>query len=387
VSQKATQESDPVKIVLSDSFYEIILHKRAQDNERLIAQGLPPRTDAICYISESEAEILAQAEAARHSTQAADRNAPPALPRPSRGLRAAAKAKVAERAASIPNFQRHSRKCQICRSPFVDDIEQLYLQWQAVDLICRFFRLADTDTLYRHARAAGLDVLRRQNSRWVVEQFIEQWRTVKITSSTVIRSIRALSCLDEKGRWTDPPRTHILVRGTDPQAPELALPEMESGGPLPPSTAQPEPCCLPRSASLASGHRTVASSSSTERSEPSPPRVGKIEEDAAFPHSFEQREPRHGGSAAFCAKETEENGAMPPSSERSEPYENGSGLPCPGAVSTTDCSENRTVVASSSTEQCEPKKKKPAKSLPGTGALHRHKTKNVSDPNRVSTGN
>src|SRR6185437_9581005 len=176
--------------------------------------------DETPFISQSQAKAQAEAEAKQRASQAAQKTAANlAPPPPTRGpLCRAAKAKVAERTAAIPGFDRHSRKCQICRSPYVDYIEQLYLQWEEVDLICRYFQLADADTVYRHARAAGLDVLRRQNSRWVVEQFIEQWRFVKITSSTVIRSIRALSCLDEKGRWTDPPSTHILVRGNDASA-------------------------------------------------------------------------------------------------------------------------------------------------------------------------
>src|SRR6185437_3030244 len=171
------------------------------------------------------------------------------------------------------------------------------------------------------------------------------WRTVKVTSSTVIRSIRALSCLDEKGRWTDPPSTHILVRGNDASAADAR--SSDSGLPEPGVTSTtdireaspPAVSACEVGGSLATSHSPalglpavageVEGSPSTERSEPSPPRVGKIEEDAAFPHSFEQREPRHGGSAAFCAKETEENGAMPPSSPapRVEKIEEDGALP------------------------------------------------------------
>ncbi|MGH9727037.1 MAG: hypothetical protein ACRD4V_00410, partial [Candidatus Acidiferrales bacterium] len=38
---------------------------------------------------------------------------------------------------------------------------------------------------------------------------------VKVNASNILHSIRALSCLDDQSRWTDPPRTHILVRGQD----------------------------------------------------------------------------------------------------------------------------------------------------------------------------
>ncbi|MHB8755995.1 MAG: hypothetical protein ACYC92_13725 [Candidatus Acidiferrales bacterium] len=210
-----SRNQSPVEIVVSDSLYEILAKRRADHNARLAADGLPPATDDFPFITQTQAQAEAQARQRTPQSTAAS----PAPPPPTRGpLCRAAKAKVAERNAAIPGFERHSRKCQICRSPYVDYIEQLYLQWERVDLIRRYFQLADPDTLYRHARAAGLDVLRRQNSRWVIEQFIEQWRTVKITSSTVIRSIRALSCLDEKGRWTDLPKTHIFLRGPDASA-------------------------------------------------------------------------------------------------------------------------------------------------------------------------
>lgn len=220
MSRNQSRNQSPVQIVLSDSFYESVQKRHADRNAKLAADGLPPADDESPFISESQAKAQAEAEAKQRASKAAQKAAASlAPPPPTRGpLCRAAKAKVAERIAAIPGFERHSRKCQICRSPYVDYIEEVYLQWEEVDLICRYFQLADADTVYRHARAAGLDVLRRQNSRWVVEQFIEQWRTVKITSSTVIRSIRALSCLDEKGRWTDLPKTHIFLRGPDASA-------------------------------------------------------------------------------------------------------------------------------------------------------------------------
>jgi hypothetical protein len=223
-----SQNHRPVQIVLDDSLYQAIASRRSAHNAELVAQGLPPAPDRSSLISESQAKAEQTQDEAR---RAASKSEPPALPRPSRGLRSAAKAKAADRNSSIPDFERHSRKCQICRNPYVDIIETAYLQWNRTDLICRYFRIDDSDTLYRHVRAAGLDVLRRQNVRVVVENFIEHWQGVKITAPTILRSIRALSCLDEKGRWTDPPstRTHILLRGNDgyPSAdPSASLPEM-----------------------------------------------------------------------------------------------------------------------------------------------------------------
>src|SRR5215472_6258023 len=85
----------PPKIIVSDSFYEILLHKRAQTNERLVSEGLPPRTDEISYISESEAKILAEAQAKRRATAAAGEN-------PSGRLTRAARLKIVARSLSNP---------------------------------------------------------------------------------------------------------------------------------------------------------------------------------------------------------------------------------------------------------------------------------------------
>jgi hypothetical protein len=268
-------QNPPVKPVLTDGFFDVILHNRAQDNERLAAQGLPPRTDELWCISESDARVLAADEAKRRADQAAALVAPPP---PTRGpLCRAAKAKVAERNASIPGFERHSRKCQICRHPYFDSIEESYLNWDNVALICRYFQLADTDTLYRHARAAELDVLRRQNVRVVVERFIEQAAGAKVTVTSTLRSIRALSCLDDKGRWTDLPKTHILRRGPDAspaashddaRSSDTGLPEegLTSSTDLPPSGHDGSAASYPTSSS--ENESSVVSHPSTERSEP-----------------------------------------------------------------------------------------------------------------------
>ena len=275
-----SRNQSPVEIVVSDSLYEILAKRRADRNARLAADGLPPANDDFPFIPQAQAE----AEAKQRTPQSTA--ASPAPPPPTRGpLCRAAKAKVAERNAAIPGFERHSRKCQICRSPYVDYIEQLYLQWERVDLVCRYFQLADPDTLYRHARAAGLDVLRRQNSRWVIEQFIEQWRTVKITSSTVIRSIRALSCLDEKGRWTDLPKTHIFLRGPDSSAADAR--SSDSGLPESGVTSTTD---IREASPAAVSEGEVEGSLATSHS----PALGEVEGSP----STEQREPHDENSSA-----------------------------------------------------------------------------------------
>ncbi len=178
----------PVQIVAEPALAEILATRRADRNAALIAAGQPPLQDESPFVSSSEVAEQ-QASAAARKTR----------------LTAAAKAKIAARAEANPFFARHSRKCLICRHPDVDAIEQIYLNWFSARAIADYFRFHDLDVVYRHAAAAGLDVLRRQNVRSVLERFIEEWRHVKITSSAIIRSIRALSCVDERGHWTDLP--------------------------------------------------------------------------------------------------------------------------------------------------------------------------------------
>ena len=122
------------------------------------------------------------------------------------------------RRASIPGFVRHSRKCKICHNHRVVEIEECYINWTSAHWIQEVFRIKSQDSIYRHARAAGLDAVRRQNVRVAVEKLIEEVDHVTVTSATILRAVRALSCLDDKGRWTDPPSTHIVLTAKDSPA-------------------------------------------------------------------------------------------------------------------------------------------------------------------------
>ncbi len=297
-------QNPPVRLVISDEFYEAVAKRNAGINADRAAKGLPSIPWEPSYISESQARAE-DAQREKRASNPANLAPPPSA----RGrLTRAAKAKVAERNASIPGFERHSRKCQICRSPYVDLIEQVYLQWERVEVICRYFQLADTDTVYRHARAAGLDVLRRQNSRWVIEQFIEQWRSVKISSATVIRSIRALSCLDDKGRWTDLPKTHIFMRRNDLSAASQSV-DVQEDGDLPPSTGKPIGATTASDTSIPeAGSDDV--SFSFERSEPYCGRDSGLPREIAT-SSKSSKLPKMGRGMVLA-----------PSTERSESHEN-----------------------------------------------------------------
>ncbi|MGH9865577.1 MAG: hypothetical protein ACRD4H_09215 [Candidatus Acidiferrales bacterium] len=195
------------KLPVCLELYELLAARRVAENERLAAQGLPPTDREFPFISSDEIELQQKHRAAQ--------NAQPFAKPTSNRLTAVAKAKILARKESIPGFERHSRKCQICRHPAVDAIEEVYINWYPASDICRYFGFDDPDILYRHAHAAGLDELRRQNMRIVPERLIENWTKVKVTVGGILRSIRALSCLDEKGRWNDLPSTHIILSKKD----------------------------------------------------------------------------------------------------------------------------------------------------------------------------
>lgn len=133
--------------------------------------------------------------------------------------RSGPRTKLKVRRYSVPNFERHSRKCQICHHEDIDAIEEAFVNWTSAHKIMRVFKIDADDAIYRHARATGLDVARRQNVRFAVEKVVEHVDHVTITSSSILRAVRALSCLNERGQWTELPSTHIIVASAQPGFP------------------------------------------------------------------------------------------------------------------------------------------------------------------------
>ena len=191
-----------VQIVVDPALADVLASRRQSRNAERIAAGQPPVQDESPFISSADFE----------KKQETARTAPKAY---RNRISAAAKAKIDARCKSIPGFERHSRKCQICHSRDVEDIEEWYINWSSAHWIALSFKVGLEDVVYRHARAAGLDVLRRQNARMVVEKLMEQVDQVTVTSSTILRAARALSCMNDQGRWTDPPSTHIVLTSKD----------------------------------------------------------------------------------------------------------------------------------------------------------------------------
>ncbi len=110
--------------------------------------------------------------------------------------------------AIAPDPNRHSRKCSVCNHPERDAIEEEFLHWRSPHAIGAHYDI-HKKAIYRHAHAMGLFAQRRGNVRAVLEHIIEQAEHAPVTGQTIINAVRALTCLQDDGRWVEPPRRVI----------------------------------------------------------------------------------------------------------------------------------------------------------------------------------
>src|SRR5690348_9716964 len=115
-------------------------------------------------------------------------------------------AKLALRLQSIPDFDRHSRKCQICSHPDIDEIEDQFINWTTAEQILKTFKIKGESTIFRHARATGLDLRRRENLAVVLEKVLQEIDNAEMpTVSEILRAARTLARLNARGQWLFPP--------------------------------------------------------------------------------------------------------------------------------------------------------------------------------------
>jgi hypothetical protein len=117
---------------------------------------------------------------------------------------------------------RHRRKCQVCRHPEREQIEQEYRDWFRPTQISRRYNIDDS-ALHRHFHAVGLISARRQNLRYVVERIIEQGAEEPISGDTIIRAVRAMCCLQDDNTWVEPVR-NVVYQREEPQHEEVLDP-------------------------------------------------------------------------------------------------------------------------------------------------------------------
>ncbi len=133
---------------------------------------------------------------------------------------------------------RHTRKCRVCKHPQRDAIEQDFLRWRNPHDIVDAYGLPHYSAIYRHARALGLTARRNENFRSILDMLVERAAEAKVTGNTVIRAIRAYSCLNDKGHWTDLPTRviHESVRKSSAKAAATAA----APSPAPEDETEPE---------------------------------------------------------------------------------------------------------------------------------------------------
>src|SRR5580704_4204990 len=124
-------------------------------------------------------------------------------------------------------FDYHSRKCVICRHPDRATIKEEFVHWGGVWDIAQIYQLGNCVSFYRHAHATGLALRRRENLHSVLDIFLEKARGANMSGDSILRAIRAYSCVDSMGRWVDPPTQmnySIATVSGQPGAPAVAAP-------------------------------------------------------------------------------------------------------------------------------------------------------------------
>ncbi len=121
------------------------------------------------------------------------------------------------------NALRHSRKCRICNHPRREDIESDYLTWLDPAQLAYHYHIRSDSSIYRHARAVGLDKKRRQNIRGALEAILQRAHSATITANGVVSAVRAYASLDDRFGWVEPTRhmviTHVnSVESASPQS-------------------------------------------------------------------------------------------------------------------------------------------------------------------------
>jgi hypothetical protein len=109
---------------------------------------------------------------------------------------------------------RHQRKCRICNHEHRRTIESRFLFWESARSIVKEFGLGHRSLLYRHAIATGLLHQRRENFTSVLDSMVEQCESAPVTAASILRAIRAYSCLKAHGRWVDPPKRRTVSPAT-----------------------------------------------------------------------------------------------------------------------------------------------------------------------------
>jgi len=190
-------QDESYQIILSPEFAAAIASRDEARNADRIAAGLPPIQHKSPFTTRAQIE-KEEKNARRREKRARAHDT------------AAAKAQIAARCQSNPSFERHARKCAICKHPDCDSIESDFVSWRSETTIALNYQLPSRSSVYRHATAANLLERRRANLRGVCERIIEHVDQAPPSGMAVLRALRIYSQITEDGHWVEPPK-HSLV--------------------------------------------------------------------------------------------------------------------------------------------------------------------------------
>jgi hypothetical protein len=144
---------------------------------------------------------------------------------------------------------RHVRKCCVCHHQFREEIEEFFVDWELPYDIAIDFKVP-LRALYRHAHAVGLVALRQGNIRAVLDRILERSQRVDLNGDTIIRAVRAYTCLGRDNKWTEPPTQ--VIYSTPPR-----FAEVSGSNPTEPTPARSRSPRAPRSRKSSGRKRRV----------------------------------------------------------------------------------------------------------------------------------
>jgi hypothetical protein len=99
-------------------------------------------------------------------------------------------------------LNRHKGQCTICSHERCMEIEAAFVAWESPEKIATEFGLGHRTTVYRHAKAVGLNLKRQQNIRVPLERIIERASepTLQVTGATVVQAIAVYGKLNAQGQ-------------------------------------------------------------------------------------------------------------------------------------------------------------------------------------------
>jgi hypothetical protein len=108
------------------------------------------------------------------------------------------------------NIGRHQAQCQICSSPYRQQIEEEWISWNSPQHFKAFYDIHPY-TLYRHMHAFDLFSKRRKNVTMALEKIVERMDSTSMSGSVILSAIKALAKINGNGLGGE------HVQGTDPK--------------------------------------------------------------------------------------------------------------------------------------------------------------------------